>query len=329
MTTSSSPATSGERRAANGGFIRRLIQAGKEAAISLVGEDRYLEASISRQIRRNNRKNKPVLMVHTMGKVGSTTVVASLNACGVQNSMAVYQPHFLSEEGLTFVERLSTEGVGGWEKLSIKNRRALLGSRRLNKELGRMRVAGERVKVVAMVRDPVATNLSGLFHNHVWWPAAIKAQCAEPSADCLVALQRHFLERYPHEVPDTWFDMEVRPVYGVDVFAAPFDRERGFSIYHSDFADVLVLKLEKLNQCAAAAFREFMGLDGFRLVESNKAEDKSYAEIYKVFRKQTTLPESYLDQMYDSRLARHFYSQEELAALRGKWLAAGQAKETK
>jgi hypothetical protein len=256
-----------------------------------------------------------------MGKVGSTTIAASLKARGLQNAMTIYQPHFLSEEGMRFVERLSIEGVGGWDRLPTNDRRFLLSSHLLNKELRRMRAADERVKVITMVRDPVATNLSGFFHNHIWWPAEIKAQCDASSAD-LTALYRRFLDHYPHDVPETWFDMEVRPLYGVDVFAAPFDRDRGFAIYHSDFADVLVLKLEELNQCAAAAFHDFLGLDDFQLVESNKAEDKSYADVYKAFRKQTKLPESYLDRMYDSRMARHFYTEEEIAALRRKWLAA-------
>jgi hypothetical protein len=322
MTTSSVSAPPGARREPAGGLVRRLTRLGKQAAIAVLGEDRFLRARMAAQIRLDTRNDKPLLLVHTMGKVGSTTVAASLKARGVKNSMAIYQPHFLSDEGMTFVERLSTEGVGGWEKLSTNDRRFLLSSHLLNRELRRMRAADERVKVIAMVRDPVATNLSGFFHNHIWWPAEIKAQCGAPSAGCLDALHRRFLDHYPHDVPETWFDMEVRPLYGVDVFAAPFDRDRGYAIYHSDFADVLVLKLEKLNQCAAAAFRDFLGLDDFQLVESNKAEDKSYADIYKAFRKQTTLPESYLDRMYKSRTARHFYTQEEIATLRRKWLAA-------
>ncbi len=41
--------------------------------------------------------------------------------------------------------------------------------------------------------------------------------------------------------------MEVKSLYGVDVFAEPFDPERGYAIYRNDFADVLLIKLEKLN----------------------------------------------------------------------------------
>lgn len=302
--------------------LRRWGHSAKRAVTTFLGEDRFLSASTAIWIWRNNRRRKPLLMIHTMGKVGSTTIAASLRACGVRKATAMYQPHFVSPEGMAFAERLSIEGVGSWEKLARKERRGLLRNRLLNRELAKKRAAGERVKVITMVRDPVATNLSGLFHNHVWWPVELKAQCAETSPACLEALQSYFLDHYPHDVPETWFDMEVRSLYGIDVYAQPFDAERGYAIYRNEFADVLVLKLEKLNDCAPAAFRDFLGVPDFQLVESNTAEDKSYADLYKTFRRELALPADYVEQLYGSRYARHFYSEAELDAFRRKWETA-------
>ncbi len=299
--------------------LRRWVHSAKRAVTTRVGEDRFLSASTAIWMWRNNRRHKQLVMIHTMGKVGSTTIAASLRACGVRQATAMYQPHFVSAEGMAFAERLAIEGVGSWEKLARKERRGLLRNRLLNRELGHKRAAGERVKVITLVRDPVATNLSGLFHNYAWWPRELKARCAETAPACLEALGDYFLNHYPQSVPETWFDMEVKPLYGIDVYAQPFDAQRGYAIYRNEFADVLVLKLEKLNACAPAAFREFMGLDDFRLVESNTADDKTYADLYKAFRRDLALPADYLERMYGSRYARHFYSAEELAAFRGKW----------
>ena len=67
-----------------------------------------------------------------------------------------------------------------------------------------------------------------------------------------------------------------------------------------------------------------MALDNFALVESNTADDKSYADLYAAFRRELTLPEPYLDRVYGSRFARHFYTPDELAAFRRKWLAPAQ-----
>lgn len=315
------PTASRQGKQKKGSLRRRIGRFGKRMATAVFGEDRFLQARAMRYLRRRRRLGLGLLLVHTMGKVGSTTIATTLRARGIRQSMLMFQPHFLSEEGRAFAERLSTEGVGGWDHLVRKERNGFLRNRLLAKELTRMRATGERVKVITMVRDPVATNLSGLFHNHIWWPAELKGRCAQPTADCLAALRRHFLDHYPHDVPDTWFDMEMKTLYDVDIYQESFDAERGYAIYHSAFADVLVLKLEKLNQCAAEAFQAFMGLDDFQLIESNTAEDKSYAALYKAFRREMTLPAGYLEAMYSTRFATHFYTADELAAFRRKWSA--------
>lgn len=307
-----------------GGLRRKVGRFGKQTFIAVLGEDRFLRARAAHHLRQRRRRGLGLLLVHTMGKVGSTTISASLRQQGIRRTMVMYQPHFVSDEGRAFAERLATEGVGGWERLVKKERSGFLRNRLLCDELARMRAAGERVKVITMVRDPVATNVSGLFHNHLWWPAALKAQCAAMSPGCLEALGSYFLDSYPHDVPETWFDMEVRALYGVDVYAQPFDPQRGYAVYHSDTADVLLLKLETLNQAAPTAVGDFLGLGAFELVESNTAEDKSYADLYQAFRRQLRLPDAYLDRVYGSRMARHFYSAEELAAFRRKWTAAPQ-----
>ena len=113
--------------------------------------------------------------------------------------------------------------------------------------------------------------------------------------------------------------MEGRCLFGVDGYDQPFAPARGYAVYHSDTADVLLLKLEMLNQAAPAAVRDFLGLSAFELVESNTADDKSYADLYKAFRRQLRLPDAYLDRVYGSRFARHFYSPAELDAFRRKW----------
>lgn len=308
------------------GPIRTLVRSGRRTLTSAVGEQRFLKTRATAKLRLEEIQGKPLLLIHTMGKVGSTTVKASLAARGLRQSMAVYQPHFVSEAGMAFVEKLTLDGVGGWDNLTERSRRFLISSHALNEDLARRRKEGKRVTVVTLVRDPVATNLSGLFHNHAWWPAEIKVTCETPSPECLSGLRQHFLEHYPHQVPDTWFDMEMLPLYGVDVYAVPFDTARGYQIYRSDFADVLLLKLEDLSRSMAQAFKEFMNLDDVAIVNSNVADDKSYAEIYQAFRANVALPESYLDQMYGTRFTRHFYTPDEVARFRKKWLAPAAAR---
>lgn len=314
------PATKTDKSQRNKGLMRRLALAGKQVYISVLGFDRYKRARTAYQVQQKTKQGMNLLLVHTMGKVGSTTIAASLKARGFKKSWAMYQPHFLSEEWLANADRLANAGIPGWATLARQFREGFPRSHRLSEELARQRKAGKQVTVITIVRDPVAVNISGLFHNQAWWPSELKAACAKPTADCLAELQTYFLESYPHDVPDVWFDNELRPLYNVDVFAEPFDKEKGYAIYRSELANILLLKLEDVEQCAAEAFKEFLGLDDFKLVTANTAENKEYADIYKAFRKNLSLPDTYLDRMYASRVAQHFYTDEEIAEFRRKWV---------
>ena len=44
-----------------------------------------------------------------------------------------------------------------------------------------------------------------------------------------------------------------------------------------------------------------------------------YAENYRRFIETLRPPKDYLDQMYDSRFARHFYSRDEIVSFRARW----------
>jgi hypothetical protein len=190
--------------------------------------------------------------------------------------------------------------------------------------------AGTVWDVVTLVRDPVRRNVSSFFQNlelmFDFWPAdELKSRSAGDVAARLVEL---FVDSYiagksPVEYDDgdplTWFDEELKPVFGVDVFATPFPVSQGYEIYGGPSSRVLLLRLEDLDRVANAAFKDFLGAGLSRVVRRNDASDKVYADLYRRFRQLLKLPSQYLDRMYSSRYSRHFYTAEELASLRCCW----------
>ncbi len=299
---------------------RRFLRSGKQALMTVMGEENFYKARIYANIHVEQR-GKEMLFIHQMGKVGSTTISASLRAAGVRRRMAVYQTHFLSEEGIAFRRELALEGYGGWDNLTPKGKKGHLRGQMLHDKLRRMRERGERCKVITLVRDPVATNVSGYFHKNEWWPDEVRAAVKENRPGMLDALRDDFAASYPHQVPLTWFDMEIKPMFGIDVFAEPFPREKGYHVYRGEFADLLLIKLEKLNGVAEEAFKSFLQLPEFKLVKTNVAEDKWYADAYDAFKEWLELPDAYLNEQYDSTYSRHFYTPEEIAGFRRKWAA--------
>lgn len=301
------------------GILAATMAVGKQALKQVMGENTYFAAQATRQFRRNVALGKQLVFVHQMGKVGSTSLVRSLNELPIANMLALYQTHFLSPTGMAFVEKLEAEGHGGADKVPERTRRFLIHCRTLSQLLQSDALQARRLKVISLVRDPVATNLSGFFYNADWWPPDLQKMCRERAPGRQEQLLNYFLATYPHDVPLTWFDMEMKTVFGVDVFATAFEPDKGYQIYHGNRADLLVLKLEKLDKCAAVAIEEFLGIGALKLLRVNEGADKWYAPFYKEFISQLSLPDFYLDRLYNTSFTHHFYSNAEVLRFKQRW----------
>jgi hypothetical protein len=106
------------------------------------------------------------------------------------------------------------------------------------------------------------------------------------------------------------------------VFSSDFPKSKGYKIYEGDKVDILLIRLENLNQCAREAFKDFLNIDNFTLINTNIGSEKDYAPIYKKFRDAIALPDSYIDEMYNSKYARHFYTEAEINKFRARWRVA-------
>ena len=63
----------------------------------------------------------------------------------------------------------------------------------------------------------------------------------------------------------------------------------------------------------------FLGIRKARLLLANTSEQKWYASLLDDFLDEVDIPGSYLDEMYGSEYARHFYRPTELAVFRSRW----------
>lgn len=271
----------------------------------------YLSFWLS-NLRLSNLGNKGAIIVYQMGKVGSSTVVASLKALDLGNT--VYHIHTLTKEGLEAGERIYRDLQSNFFNRYPNRSRHLLASRLLIKQKNQG-LGDTRWKVVTLVRDPIARNISAFFQvSEQWLPDSSQIRLTQ-SEDAI----RIFLDQYEHKEPLVWFDREFKPALGVDVYASDFDPSEGYKIYSAGPIEILLIRLESLNQCAHEAMQKFLDIDHFNLVTANVAEEKSYSAAYNAFKKRIVLPDSYIEMMYTSRYAQHFYSENEIAAFTKKW----------
>ncbi|MDH3380722.1 MAG: putative capsular polysaccharide synthesis family protein [Gammaproteobacteria bacterium] len=270
------------------------------------------------------------ILIYQMGKVGSSSIRNSLFRCGDPRTGLVLMSHeFLPirnrDANCLDVEPAYRENV----IREIEHERDIFRQYPLKERLRRRfreRAYAERIlrayvqtdqplRVITLVREPVANNVSMFFQQrHRYIRPALAGVDYNPDSDIAV-----FLERYVHTRPLTWFDAEFRPMLGVDIFATPFPRERGYATIDQGRVRVLILKAELEDEVKASAISEFLGLNDLEIVRSNVTSDKSFGVQYKKFKRQLRLPVGLLSKLYDSRFATHFYTTTERAQYRLRW----------
>lgn len=283
--------------------------------------DRYYPAAKAYHLTRLRRQDRgakaPKLLVYQMGKVGSRSIERSL--ADALPEADVYHVHVLTRQGIERLETLAREHPDRgrppahlWASLHLR-RLVDRGFHRRN------------WRVVTLVRDPIARNVSSFFQvlqTELGYDYEARARELWPD-ELMEELRSLFWNAWPfHDRPLTYFDEELRSVFGVDVYATPFPTEQGYQVLRGGEVDVLLLKLERLTENARVAFHEFLGLDDFQVEAANTGEAKPYAETYRQFLSELRVPADYLDRMYGSRYATHFYSPAELASFRRRWGSA-------
>ena len=250
----------------------------------------------------------PVL-IFQMGKVGSTTIAASLENHGIP----ARHMHTLSWAGIQHAENLFRSGPDKALPSWIRHYRGIrthidrLGSR-------------AQWKIITLVRDPFRRYLSDLFQNLDRFLPGLEKAAADP----LAILRKHienYLMRFDEKSDPAccWFDKELQGVFGVDLLACPFNTAKGYQRYQTKHADILMIRLEDLDSCAAEAMADFLAIDTFQLADSNVSATKPYAALYRRLHDELRFERSLLDRFYSSRVAQHFYTASEIEAFKAKW----------
>lgn len=174
--------------------------------------------------------------------------------------------------------------------------------------------------IITLVRDPVARNLSAFFEEHVdgWvekgqWPA-------------LERMAWHFLN-WPtteHNHPLGWFDSVLGMETGLDVYQCEWSPRKGWAVYDHGPRRILVIRTDVLTKKLGAAMAELYEDEALEPVVGHRAKgvDKfghGLGEVYGEWLEMVRLPADYLDWMYSSDYARHFWFKAELQRLRERW----------
>ncbi|MEL7069112.1 MAG: putative capsular polysaccharide synthesis family protein [Cyanobacteria bacterium J06581_3] len=263
-------------------------------------------------------------MIYQMGKVGSTSLFKSLRKA--DSAFEVYHCHALTKRGINDIEEAYRSNL--FRKGTVHEH--LIHSQYLRQRLN-TQDDDQRWKIITLVRDPVAREVSAFFQQlYAMYSYSVenelKNKSKEKVAEELRELFLHKFSSYQENNKNwfnstlNWFDIELKQVFEIDVFSEEFHKTRGYQIYKAKNADILLVKLEKINLVSPRAIEELLGITDFKVEKSNVSSSKRYNEAYSIFKERVSLPPKYLKKMYSSKLSSHFYDQEELSKFRSKWL---------
>ncbi|VAW85380.1 hypothetical protein MNBD_GAMMA16-1662 [hydrothermal vent metagenome] len=279
-------------------------------------ENNYRISCVYHKLRLTLEARKPAtpVIVYQMGKVGSTAIVEGLH--NSSRNTPIFHVHFLAkpriDDAYYRLRKLRTKfNANTWCLYESEFvRRYVIGAKNPSK-----------IKLITLFREPIARNISSFFYNiDKYVPAFNTFDIEDPIS--IKKLEKLYLNNFvEHEYAIQWFSDELEATFGINVFESKFNTQKGYVIIKDAHTEVLVIKLEKLKDCALNSIEEFLGIKDFTLHKANTSEEQPYNEFYKKFLKEAKLPVSYIDKMYSSQFMKHFYSTEEINQFREKWIS--------
>ena len=240
-------------------------------------------------------KNSNAVLVYSSPKTGSVTIHKSLQDIGV----CADHLHELTE--LTIFSDPINEGL--LVKYSQEQIRILKNCK--------------RVKVISLIREPIIKNFSLVFHVMGHYDFKLDDI---PFGKSFINSFLSKIDSYKGAPMDSlnWFDNELKAALNIDVYAHPFDREKGYSIIKQGNIEVLVMKLEKLN-ALEPIIAEFIGTSRFKVIADNVSDAKMYKYLYRQVRETIGFPKEMFNYYYNDPRMTHFYCEEEIASFWGMW----------
>lgn len=251
-------------------------------------------------VRNALRSGRAPILVHQMGKVGSTSLMNSLRS--LSGMPPICQTHFLSEGGISAAKKTYRK----WNSTIPNHMRfADFIAPRVN-----FHTCDRPLwHVVSIVRDPVARQLSDIYQN---------PQIVGEGADGVPEPDRvlKYLSTYFREFDEStdfvcqWFKREIIDFFGFPVFAGRFPVENGYELFERQNLRLLIIRLEDFPGVIdnGWAIGEWLQRPvSLKVAQQNAARARESFSSYNKVRESLKLSRMDLEKVYSTDFFNHFY----------------------
>ncbi len=171
------------------------------------------------------------------------------------------------------------------------------------------------VKVITPIREPVSRNVSAFFQNFERFTGEkIEGKVWTPED-----LKNLFIESRSHNYALEWFDQQLFPSLGINVYESRFPISQKWCTYRRRNIKLLVYRSDIQRSAQLDLLSYFTGTKIDSWIISNVSHEKDYADAYLAFSENVKLPSAYLSSMIDSKYFQHFWSEHERQQVVEKW----------
>ncbi len=261
---------------------------------------------------RKIQKAAELIVVTTPGHVGSSTVFRSLQAVDWQDSALIFNIHSLQER------------FNNSSKIHSISARHVL-QEVLRKNLRQGKLDDKSIRVITLIRDPLARALGGMFQNpavflndifpnrltQTDFPEACHRLKEYMMSGYLLSTMNWQLSFYTRELMDFW---------RLDLSIEPQNTETGFIHLKRKNSDCLVFTLEDLGEKFISKVKLYFEKD-VELINSNRNEQRQDGrnEFYNYCKEHLKFDQDILRFAYDHPLMKNIYSSVQLEEFRKRW----------
>lgn len=242
----------------------------------------------------NPKNANKIILIYNMGKVGSSTLYNSLKKYFFPNN--IFHIHFIDQGNLK----------------NVNDSFQFLLALRLKKRLNRYKK--KRIFIISIVREPIQRDISSVFQN-------LTKIFKKPFNEIQKLEVINYLHsNVDHQFFDHWFINEFEKVLGINLTTYDFNKSKGYMIINHENKRILLIRLDKLNGNIYDALKDLINLEDIKLLNENVSHKKNYHNLY------TSVLSSYspsiekVNNIYNSKYVRFFYSDEEISQFKEKWL---------